>query len=246
MCIRDRLLPAKQTASSEKEVETRLGMVQPATSLPVTPPSPLLPSPPPLPGRRPAPKPPPRSDEGNREGSAALVKGNDSAQTADAHAEEQKLCVNAQATSTFSGASSVMPSSAESDPSTVSTSEQTEEVQMRSKLPESDENSGTKGNRTTLLASQFITAVEKAVKSDKPPAAQKPGRLVVSTLLADKIGAVLTRNPTLKPVPLMDDLPEVGIDVTSHDSEVSPAARKPSTNTSEDTKGVLYSDIFYC
>jgi len=228
-------LPEKQSASSEREVETRLGMFR-QSSFPITPPSPRQ-SPPSLPERRPAPKPPPRSDERNEEASAALAKGKDTAQIAgELKPYVNKSCVNTQAMSTFSVASCV-PSSVVNDPLTESTSEQTEEVEMRSKLPGLDDNSGMKGNRTTLLASQFIDAVQKSVKSDKPPqAAQKPGRLVVSTVLADKLGVVLSHRPTVKPVEQKDDLPDVGIDVISHDSKISPTARKPST---EDTKGVL-------
>jgi len=253
------VLPAKSIISSEKEVESRLGIVR-QTSFPITPPSPL-PSPPSLPERRQAPEPHPRSDEHIK---AALAIRNDTAQTEESllrvNAREPKLYANARAEnvprdsmSTFFIASG-SPSLTENELLTVSANEsalveQTEELQMRSKLnqlPASDETASTKGYRASRVAnagrvSQFVSAVEKAAKLDKPPLVQKPGRLVVSTVLADKIGTCLSRQQTLKVVQQVEDLPDV---VTSHTSDMSTAAGSTSTSTSEGTRSMLYSFVF--
>lgn len=256
------ILPAKQSSSSEKEVETRLGMVRHTS--PITPPSPL-PSPPSLPERRPAPKPPPRSDEPTGEVSeAAVAKANDSLKTGEspvsANAKELKSYMNAHAEnvpssnlSTFKVAP-VVPSSTLNELATVSANDsasvsQMEELQMRPKMPESHENSGAKAHRSSQFAhaarvSQFITAVEKSAKSDKPPAALKPGRLMVSAALADKLGTCLSRQQTLRAMQQIEEHPEVGIEVNARDSEMS---RKPLSTTSEDTKaGLLCSEMFLC
>jgi len=251
------VLPAKQSVSSEREVETRLGMFR-QTSFPVTSPSPL-PSPPSLPERRPAPEPLPRLDEGTDEVPASLADGNGAVKTEGSllctSAKESKLYVNTQAenvpsdsVSTFSVAS-VMPSSMENELLTVSASEpavigQKEDLQMRSKLhhsPGSDENSNTRGYRA--VSQFYMTAVEKATKSEKPPALP-PGRLVVSNKLAEKIASGLNRQQTLKSVQEMENPADVGMDVTSHDSEIPAATHKPLPSVSEDSKGMLYSKVF--
>jgi len=292
-------LPAKLSVHSDKDLETRLGILY-QTSFPESPLSPL-PSPPDEPGkhkapilprksdglaervtikkndneqpneplyvnvssqdlheRHKAPKPFPRSSESNEDVPAAVAKNDDDVQS-DAAEIVRRDDVSAP---------SVDSISEEIEPSTVSTSEsvfddQTEELQIRPKphhLPAPDETPGTKSGRTSTVhqiantrVSQFVSAVEKAAKSEKPAPTQKPGRLVVSTVLAEKIASGLNRQQTLKSLQQTEEISEVGIDTTG--GETYTAAGKPplaspvfrkrarSHNTldgSEETKSMLY------
>ena len=221
-------LPTKNVAHSEKDVESRLGIC-PQSSLPVTPPSPL-PSPP--------------DDQG-------LRTKDEFCNAVESHnyenVEESHLYVNAGAKNFASdGASfsSFAPSSSSSsanDPVAKTASDstlnnETEELQMRSKSHEGP--AGPIGYRASHFSnanrvSQFVSAVEKAAKTEKPAIIQKPGRLLVSSALADKITSSLNRQQTLRAANQGEDMRDVGIDVAANNSEMSLQPRKISSSSPE-------------
>jgi len=251
-------LPAKQNVYSERDVETRLGISRQA----VTPPSPL-PLPPKLTAQRLTPEPTPKSDE---EVSPVVSKNSDVVQL-DKSVLHPNIPGDVESTSSIP---KTIQSSLENEslavfPSDSAVNNQTEELQMRSKSPGSAETKGTTGFRKSHAAnagrvSQFVSAVEKASKPEKPPpVSQKPGRLTISDTLANKIADGLSRQQTLRAVQPIEEQPDVGIDRMPADSEVSPAAYKPSgmsphfkksprsynvVDSSEDGKSMLRCEVF--
>jgi len=270
-------LPVKQSVYSEREVETRLGIVC-QSSFPVMPPLPF-PSPPELPQRRLPPEPPPRSEERIEGVSAALSKDSDAQQSDESllrvNTKEPPQPVNTQAENVVAADDSVSTSSAASvsisstQPQIASAGEsglldQSETLQMRSQsrhLPDSTKTSGTEGHgvsrfSTAARVSMFVSAAEKAAKSEKLPSIQKPiGRLVVPGGLEEKIASSLARQQTMRTQ--MEELPDVGIDVTGSEMKkhfMTSPEKKPSRShhcehgldISEDTKSMSIGEVFFC
>jgi len=244
------VLPVKHNEISERDVDTRLGIVH-QSSFPVTPPSPL-PSPlelegaiVPEPSHTEEPPVAPAKDSDGEESShyvnakefSKYVKGKK------AHKYERVDVVNNNALTSTTSAGSVLPSSTDSESLTVSVSEsvnQAEEPQIRGKFKfQSSETSRLKDNRTSQFAnavrvSQFVAAAQEAAKFEKPAPIQKPGQLVVSKALEKKLANVLVRHQTLRAVQQTDDQPDVGIDVGA--SEMPSAVGRPSVTSSDSKK----------